>query len=152
VTGVQTCALPIFIDLVGYLAGSEVSNIQTSHIPVNGKNVKSEDNIIITLSFKNGSIGVITYVSIGGKSMEKERIEIFSNSCSMVINDFKELQFFNSDEKDIKLKETDKGHYREIEEFAKCLKGEHSLILPFTTDLAVTGQTISVIKQIHDLN
>ncbi|MDR3610691.1 MAG: bi-domain-containing oxidoreductase [Ignavibacteriaceae bacterium] len=141
-----------FIDLVGYLAGSEVSNIQTSHIPVNGKNVKSEDNIIITLSFKNGSIGVITYVSIGGKSMEKERIEIFSNSCSMVINDFKELQMFNSDEKDIKLKETDKGHYREIEEFAKCLKGEHSLILPFTNDLTVTGQTISVIKQIHDLN
>jgi predicted dehydrogenase/threonine dehydrogenase-like Zn-dependent dehydrogenase len=138
-----------FIDLICYLGGGEASTIQSSHIPLNGNTIKSEDNIIITLALKNGSIGVLTYASIGGKSMEKERIEIFSKGCSMVINDFKEMQFFNCDEKNIKLDETDKGHYKEIEEFAKILKGEPSLIQPFSTDLDATKYTINVIKQIH---
>jgi predicted dehydrogenase len=138
-----------FIDLISYLGGSEVSSIQTTSIPLNGKNIKSEDNVIVTLSLKNGSVGVLTYVSIGGKDMEKERIEVFSKGSSMVINDFKELQFFNCTEKNIKLSETDKGHYKEIEEFAKILRGQPSLIQPFSADLNATKHTITVIKQIH---
>ena len=58
--------------------------------------------MIVTMAFDNGSIGVLTYTSIGGKEMEKERIEIFTNGSSMVINDFIELQTFNCDEKGYK--------------------------------------------------
>ena len=138
-----------FIDLISYLGGSEVTSIQTSHIPLNGKNIKSEDNVIVSLSLKNGSVGVLTYASIGGKDMEKERIEVFSKGSSMVMIDFKELQFFNCADKNIKLNETDKGHYKEIEEFAKILKGQPSLILPFSDDLNSTRHTITVIHQVH---
>ena len=51
------------------------------------------------MAFDNGSIGVLTYTAIGGKEMEKERIEIFTNGSSLVINDFIELQTFNCNER-----------------------------------------------------
>jgi predicted dehydrogenase/threonine dehydrogenase-like Zn-dependent dehydrogenase len=138
-----------FIDLIAYIANSELININAVHIPINQKSIKSEDNLIITLTFANGSVGVLTYVSIGGKSMPKEQIEVFNNSCSMVINDFIELNMYDTEEANIKLKLADKGHFNEMIEFAKLLKGEPSLILPFTTDLLMTEHTLSVVEMIH---
>jgi polar amino acid transport system substrate-binding protein len=135
--------------LISYLAGSEVACIQTVAIPLDSDTIQSEDNIIVNLSFKNGSIGVLSYISIGGSEMEKERIEIFTKRSSMVINDFKELLMFNTGEKDIKLKEADKGHSIEMEEFAKLIQGKTSLIQPFATDILMTRHTLDILREIH---
>ncbi|MCJ7448032.1 MAG: bi-domain-containing oxidoreductase [Bacteroidales bacterium] len=140
-----------FIDLIAYLASGKVREIYAAHIPTDGKIIQSEDNVIVTMAFENGSIGVLTYTSIGGKDMEKERIEIFTNGSSLVINDFIELQTFNCDETGMKLKQADKGHKVLINELSKKLKNEESLILPFETDIEMTRLTLSVLDQIHGL-
>jgi len=141
-----------FIDLICYLTGSKVKHIQVSYVPIDNRTIKSEDNLVITLSFENGSIGVVTYFSIGGIEMEKERIEVFSNGCSLVIIDFKEIQQFNAKIVDVKLKESDKGHFSEMEEFAKKIQGKESLIMPFDFDMESTSLTFEVINIIHNLN
>jgi predicted dehydrogenase len=138
-----------FIDLIAYLASGRVKEINAIHIPPDGITIKSEDNVIISMAFDNGSIGVLTYASIGGKEMEKERIEILTNGSSLVINDFIELQTFNCDEKGIRLKEVDKGHKALIRELSFRLRGSESLILPFETDIEMTNLTLSVLDQIH---
>ena len=138
-----------FIDLISYLTGSEIEKMNISHIPLDGKSVRSEDNLIVNFTFHNGSIGVLTYVSIGSNAMEKERIEIFTKGSSMVINDFKELLMFNTNQKDIHLKKSDKGHYKEIEEFANLLIGKSSLIEPFSTDIKITQYALDIIQQMH---
>ena len=133
-----------FIDLIAYLASGSVKSLNAIHIPTDGKTIKAEDNVIITMAFNNGSIGVLTYTAIGGKEMEKERIEIFTKGCSMVINDFIELQTFNCNEKDIRLKEVDKGHKALINELSKKLMSKESLIMPFETDIEMTKLTLLV--------
>ena len=138
-----------FIDLIVYLAESEVKSIGAIHIPIGG-NVTAEDNVIVSIAFENGSIGVLTYTAFGGKDMEKERIEIFSNKQSLVIIDFIELQTFNCLEKDFALKETDKGHKNLIYELAKALKRKDSMIIPFETDLKITRLTLDVLDIIHN--
>ena len=140
-----------FIDLIAYLASGNVKSLNATHIPPDGKTVKSEDNVIITMTFDNGSIGVLTYTSVGGLEMEKERIEIFTNDCSMVINSFIELKLFNCNANDIKLKEADKGHYALIKELSKTLRNKESLILPFDTDMEMTDLTLLALDQIHSL-
>ena len=97
----------------------------------------------------NGSIGVLTYTSVGGKNMEKERIEFFSDYRSMVIKDFVELLTFNCDDKGLKLKKADKGHFALMNELAKKLRNEESLLVPFETDIDMTRLTLSVVDQIH---
>jgi predicted dehydrogenase/threonine dehydrogenase-like Zn-dependent dehydrogenase len=137
-----------FIDLAGYLAGSKVKTIGAVHIPLSPE-IKSEDNVIVTLSFENGSVGVITYASLGGKEMEKERIEIFYDNSSLVINDFTEFRTYNCKESGFKLRSFDKGHKSLIEELAKKIKGEPSLILPVEDDIESTRLTLEVIDIIH---
>lgn len=138
-----------FIDLVTYLASSSVKSINAIHMPNDDLTIKAEDNVIITMAFNNGSIGVITYTSIGGQEMEKERIEIFTNESSIVINDFIELRTYNCREKGTKLKEADKGHKMLITELSKKLRSTKSLVLSFETDIAITNHTLLVVDQIH---
>ena len=138
-----------FIDLVTYLASSSVKSINAIHMPNDDLTIKAEDNVIITMAFNNGSIGVITYTSIGGQEMEKERIEIFTNESSIVINDFIELRTYNCREKGTKLKEADKGHKMLITELSKKLRSTESLVLSFETDIAITNHTLLVVDQIH---
>lgn len=138
-----------FIDLIAYLTSGRVVELDVIHIPCDGIALKSEDNIIVILKFDNESIGVLTYTSIGGKGMEKERIEIFYNRSSFVIRDFAELSTFSCDFGNIKLKEMDKGHKALIKELNKKLKNVESLILPFKTDIEMTRFTLEVVDKIH---
>jgi predicted dehydrogenase/threonine dehydrogenase-like Zn-dependent dehydrogenase len=140
-----------FIDLISYLMGSDVVQIQVAHVPLNTTSIKTADNLSVLLSYKDGSMGVITYIAMGGKNLPKERLEVFLNNSSMVIDDFNCLNMYNTGEKDLKLTETDKGHYKEIEEFSKLLRGEQSLIQPFEKDCDSTEITLAVISRINDL-
>lgn len=99
----------------------------------------------------NGSIGILTYTSIGGNDMEKERIEIFTNCSSIVIDDFIDLQTYNCDEKGLKLKKVDKGHIALINELSKKLRNGETLLVPFETDIAMTRLTLSVVDLIHQI-
>lgn len=137
-----------FLDLTSYLAGARVVRLQVSEVPVNNVNISSEDNLSVLLSFENGSLGVITYVSCGGKDLPKERIEIFINNSSIVVDDFINLSMYNTGEKDIKLSQQDKGHFNEIMEFSKLLRGKPSLILPIEHDLISTELTLTINRQI----
>jgi predicted dehydrogenase/threonine dehydrogenase-like Zn-dependent dehydrogenase len=139
-----------FIDLITFLVGSKITTFNIVHIPLSPEN-KSEDNFIVSLGFENGSIGVLTYTSIGGKDMAKERIEVFCGASSMVIDNFNEIKFYNCKRKDIRLSKTDKGHEILIQEFAKLLKGRESLILPFETDIDSSEITIHIVEQMHGI-
>jgi polar amino acid transport system substrate-binding protein len=138
-----------FIDLICYLASGTVKELHAVHIPPDGKAIQSEDNVIVTLVFDNGSIGVLTYTSIGGNNMEKERIEIFTKGSSLVINDFIDLQTYNCGVKDMKLKRADKGHITLIAELSKKIRNNNSTLVPFETDIAMTHLTLSVLDKIH---
>jgi predicted dehydrogenase/threonine dehydrogenase-like Zn-dependent dehydrogenase len=137
-----------FIDLVGYLTNSSVVGLGVTHIPLS-TTIKAEDNLIILLKYANGSLGSITYTAIGGKSMEKERVEIFQNGSSMVIEDFIFLKMYNTGHHDILLKAVDKGHYMEIYELAKLIKGQASLIMPFMFDINSSELTLKILNEIN---
>jgi predicted dehydrogenase/threonine dehydrogenase-like Zn-dependent dehydrogenase len=140
-----------FIDLVSYLADSEIIDISAFGMPINQKSVNSSDNIACSISFKNGSIATLIYSSIGGKSMDKERIEILTNKSTYVIDDFSQLLTYNSKLSNIALKEKDKGHKQLITEFAKLINNEDSLILPFDHDIRISQLTIELVMKLNKL-
>ena len=75
-----------FIDFMAFLAESNIKKINVSS---QGDN----DNFILNLSFKNGSIGSILYTSNGSNTLSKEYFEIHSNGMSATLDDFKILIF-----------------------------------------------------------
>ena len=88
------------------------------------------DTLVISLKYRNGSIGSISYLANGDKSLTKERIEIFAHGCTAVIDDFKNLLIYGGGKKrEKRLMSQDKGQKSEVELFIKTiLQGQVPLI------------------------
>ena len=55
-----------------------------------------EDSFVLTLSYADGSLGVITYVATGSPRMAKERIEVLGGGRSAVIDDFRRTLLYGT--------------------------------------------------------
>jgi len=118
-----------FIDYLTFINGSlPVSVYATAAPDSNGFN----DILNVSLSYENGSIGSICYYSNGDKSLVKERIEIFSNGCSAVLEDFRTLTVFNKGKKKTtKLISQDKGQKGEVNAFVQTILNGKSSPIPY---------------------
>jgi len=65
-----------FIDYLIFLTGSLPVKVQTFALPDAGR--YHEDNVQIVLTFPDGSLGTVTYLANGDRSLPKEHLEVFS--------------------------------------------------------------------------
>jgi predicted dehydrogenase len=80
-----------YIDLMRFLAGSEITGFTATCMgKADGVEI-TEDKASITLSFKDGSFGTINYLANGGKAFAKERIEVFANNGVLQLDNFRKL-------------------------------------------------------------
>lgn len=135
-----------FFDLFNYLIGSDLEDIKIEVVPVNNTTVVANDNVVVTMRWKDGSLTMLTYTSLGHMDLSKERIEIFADKSSIIIDDFKEMKLYGFQERSIKLKKQDKGHYGELTELAKFLKGEKSNIISFQECVKAMKITFGIQK------
>lgn len=99
-----------FVDYLTFINGSMPVSVYAC---VMSQPLALDDVLTISLSYQNGSIGSISYFANGPKSLPKERIEIFSNGITLLLNllnDFKEVTIYGSGKpKTKKLMVQDKG-------------------------------------------
>ena len=138
-----------FFDLFNFLLGqSAPSSIQVSSADVNGSSSVAKDNISVTLKYSDGSIATLVYVSLGHKQMDRERLEVFGQGVSMVVEDFKKLAIYSSSHNQsqrVNLPAQDKGWRSEFEEVSRFLHSESgSSVISFQECVAATELTIKV--------
>ena len=75
-----------FIDLLRFLAGSKILGFSASKQELHQGSQASSDIVAITLTFEDGSLGTIHYISNGGKKFPKERLEVFCNGVVQLDN------------------------------------------------------------------
>ena len=61
-----------FVDFLVYLAGAAPLSVSASALPDQGR--YHEDNVSMTFTFPDGSVGVVDYLANGDKSFPKERL------------------------------------------------------------------------------
>lgn len=137
-----------FFDLFNYFIESDVKDISVESISVDGAAGVARENIVATLAWADGSLTTLIYTSLGHPSLPKERIEIFTGGNSLVIDDFMEIKLYGFKEKDIKLKRQDKGHFQELVEIAKFLRGKESKIISFEESVKAMEITFNVEKSL----
>lgn len=102
-----------FVDYCTYLNGSLPVSVYASAMTSPDK---LSDTVTITISYSNGSVATICYFANGDKGCPKEQVEIFANSCTAVLDDFKSVTLYTRGKKrEKKLSSQDKGQ-------AKCVK------------------------------
>jgi len=103
-----------FIDLMQFLSDAMPTSVFAEAVVSGRGNMVSEDSVLITLQFADGSNGVIAYLAEGDSSLAKERIEIFGEGKTFVIEDFRSARLYSgSREKKETMRHQDKGQAEE---------------------------------------
>ena len=116
------------VDLITYLVGSKVQKVVMNALGANPK--ENTDNATLLLNYENGSQGVINYFSNGSKAYSKERIEIFSQNRTAIIDNFRKSKYYGFKGNGIS-KSQDKGQYNQFNSFIRHLELGKESIIPF---------------------
>ena len=120
-----------FVDLLCFLTASSPVEVETRSLPNPGK--YSNDNVVCSLRFADGSQGTISYLANGDKSYSKERIEVFGGGNVAVLEDFRRLELVSGGKKRVfrsHLRQ-DKGHRLEFEAFVTAIQTGAQSPIPF---------------------
>jgi predicted dehydrogenase len=110
-----------FIDFLAFLAGSAPVSVSAVALPDGGK--YREDNVSMTFTFADGSIGIVDYLANGDKSFPKERVEVFCGGMVAVLDDFRVLETVRDGKrKTAKLWSQDKGHFSEMQALVRAIR------------------------------
>lgn len=83
-----------FIDLMRYLAESEIVSVQARRMGDHPGMPVTEDKASITLGFADGSFGTILYLANGASCFPKERVEVFAAGGVLQLDNFRKLKGF----------------------------------------------------------
>jgi predicted dehydrogenase len=133
-----------FFDLFNFLLESGTPRISAVSAGVTGSTSVARDNLSVALTYPDGSIAHLSYVAIGGNSMERERMETFGGGCSMVLDDYKALTIYGKKTETLKSPRADKGHRGEFQELAKLVKGKPTSIISTEEVFSATELTFRV--------
>lgn len=137
-----------FIDLMVYFTGSKVAEVSMCAL---GKTPTDQtDNAIITLKFQNGSQGVINYFSNGSKSYQKERVEIYSQGRTLILDNFRKLEGFGFKGFSAMRGTLDKGHKNQFNELITQVKTGGEPIIPFEEIFNTTKASLAAIKSMKE--
>jgi predicted dehydrogenase len=79
-----------FVDLLQFLIGAPPTQVYVRAIQM--ERGIADDEVIIMLTFGDGSVGTVIYAAGGDKSYGKERIEVFGDGRAAVLDDFRRLE------------------------------------------------------------
>lgn len=139
-----------FIDLCNYIVEDEIKSFDINSISTNNNLIKSDDNYVLTINYKDGSMAIIFYTSIGGSKQPKELLEVYAEGNSYVVDDFTIYsEYSGTNIKTNKLNEQDKGREVQIQEILRNLKGKTSLIPNINYDINASLLSILAQERIH---
>ena len=136
------------IDLCIYFTDSEVNRVCMNSI----NNEKSEgiNDGSILLKFKNGSNAAINYFTNGSSLYPKERVEIYDNNKTFIINDFNATEAYGVDGfKNIK-NLNDKGHEYLFSSYLKSINDGSGNIIPTSQIYNCSKATIAATQSLME--
>ncbi|HRJ55574.1 MAG TPA: bi-domain-containing oxidoreductase [Anaerolineales bacterium] len=136
-----------FVDVLTFLVGTAPVSVTAHALPNNGK--YSEDNVSMTFTFADGSVGVVDYLANGDKSMPKERLEVFCGGMVAVLDDYVSLTTVNIGKKKVESGAQDKGWRGEMAAFADALKAGKEPPISYEHLIGVTKSTFAAVESIR---
>jgi predicted dehydrogenase/threonine dehydrogenase-like Zn-dependent dehydrogenase len=131
-----------FIDLCLYLVGKKPVSVQTFALPNIGK--YKDDNVVINVSFEDGSIVTIEYLANGDKNVEKETMECFSGGKVAQLVDYRKLILTTNGKRTTftnRIKQ-EKGHLQAWQSFIFSIK--NGTKAPISFDELLTSSIVSI--------
>ena len=134
------------IDLITFFTGSLVERVVMNAQGPHAAN--NTDNASILLRYANGSQGVINYFSNGSKAYSKERIEVYSQNRTAVIDNFRRLEYHGFKGSGLK-KRQDKGHLEQFQRYYDALRQGGEAIVPAAEVFNASRAAIACVESLQ---
>jgi predicted dehydrogenase/threonine dehydrogenase-like Zn-dependent dehydrogenase len=133
-----------FVDLMSYWAGAPPLRVSAHAIgPDSGW--ERCDNLVIGLSFADGSIGNIVYSAMGDTSVSKERYELMCEGKMAVIDNWRTLEITaRGKTKTTRMLKADKGHEAEIRAFVEACRRQEASPIDWQSVESTTRATFAI--------
>ncbi|HRN50936.1 MAG TPA: bi-domain-containing oxidoreductase [Anaerolineales bacterium] len=118
-----------FIDFLIYLVGQSPSAVFAEALPDDER--FKQDNVQITLRFADGSMGTVTYLANGDRSLPKERMELFCSGKVAVLDDFRQLELTEDGRTRTQRGKQDKGHRAGVQSFLAAIQAGGPAPIPY---------------------
>ncbi|HBT85096.1 MAG TPA: dehydrogenase [Porphyromonadaceae bacterium] len=137
-----------YIDLISFLTGSKVKAVCMNAMGANPE--ENTDNASILLRYENGSTGVINYFANGSKAYAKERVEVFSQERTLIMDNFRETKGYGI-KGFSKLKTSlDKGHRNQFHRLIKAVQNGGTALIPFDSLVNTTRASFAAIQSLKE--
>jgi predicted dehydrogenase/threonine dehydrogenase-like Zn-dependent dehydrogenase len=135
-----------FVDFITFLVGAAPISVTAHALPDGGK--YREDNVSMTFTFEDGSIGIVDYLANGDKSFPKERVEVFCGGQVAVLDDFVSLRTVKDGRKKEIKGAQNKGWVDEWKVFAKSIREGGAPPIPYEQLIGVTRATFGAVESL----
>ena len=135
-----------YIDLCTYFTGSHVKAVCMNAMGIDPK--ENTDNASILLQYENGSNAVINYYANGSKAYSKERVEVYSQERTLVMDNWRKLKSYGFKGGGNASSKQDKGHYNQFQELIQQQQEGGSPIIPFDEIVNTTKASFAAIESL----
>ena len=140
-----------FIDLMRHLVGHSIIDF-TATIIGNATGIEvREDKASITLSFADGSFGTILYLSNGGSTFPKERVEVFCDNAVLQMDNYRTLIGYNwPGFKKMKLFKQNKGQKACVQAFTNSIIHAKDTPIPYEETIESSRVSIEIANLLRN--
>uniref|UniRef100_UPI004047B6F5 bi-domain-containing oxidoreductase n=1 Tax=Algoriphagus sp. TaxID=1872435 RepID=UPI004047B6F5 len=137
-----------FIDLITFLTNSKVVSVCMNAL---GKHpVDNTDNATIMLKYENGTNAVINYFANGSKAYSKERIEVYHQERTLVVDNWRKLTGFGFKNFNSVSSGQDKGHQNQFLLLIQSIIKGGSQIIPIDEIVNTTKASFAAIESLRN--
>jgi hypothetical protein len=109
----------------------------------------NNDNVLITTTFADGSVGTFHYLANGANAVEKEYLEVFGDSKTARMWNFKKLECAIGQKKSSKSFSGDKGHAEEMKALLEAFESGAGSPLSIDSLAATSRATFAVVESLR---
>jgi predicted dehydrogenase len=135
-------------DLFTFLTESEVSDIKVSSIHVTSDEHADNENFTATLSFADGSVGSLTFTSLGSNQYPKEIFHVYVDEAVHILTDYRKFESVGTSSNVIRSDNIEKGHFEELETFVDVLKNGGEWPIPLWQQIQASRIALTIEEQI----
>ena len=135
-----------FVDLMYWLLESEPLRVSAYALPTGQKDPIGQNNLAASFQFADGSVGNLTYCTVGSRTSGGERVEVFAQGVGVVTEDFKQLSVRAGMRRSSSRIWAQKGYREQLESFLDAVRRNAS---PAVTVLDGARATIACLKMLE---
>jgi predicted dehydrogenase/threonine dehydrogenase-like Zn-dependent dehydrogenase len=137
-----------FIDVMQFLCGALPVSVHAV-APTDSARRYNGDNILVSITFADGSAGTIHYLANGANAVEKEYLEVFGDSKTVRMWNFKKLECAVGRNKSTKSFSGDKGHAAEMKALLDGFQSGSGSPIKFESLVATSCATFAALESLR---